>query len=327
MPSRSRRWQACLRAHRRWRQTVRRAAERSGAASCSCCVRNAPTARGPATEARATWTRPRPYCRPCSRPACCPASRLSPPPQTGWPAASIFMPTGHLSTAASRRAGSSEIRLRLHSGTCPSISSAPTRWSVTGFAEARSGRIVSGFPWLQGERMFFTYLSRELRRRARQASIIALGLALGIGLVITVTALSSGVKNAQGEVLHSLYGLNTDITVTKAPAQGSFGGGPGGFFRVGTGSGTQPKAGQKVTIDNLTSAGHGTLPATDVSSVAKLSQGAAAAGRLTLTGLKDSITVPSFSGGAGGGGGFRGGGPPGPPPPPPPGTGGGGGGA
>ena len=118
--------------------------------------------------------------------------------------------------------------------------------------------------------MFFTYLGRELRRRSRQASIIALGLALGIGLVITVIALSSGVKNAQGEVLHSLYGLNTDISVTKAPAQGSFGGGPGAFFRVGAGSGTQPKAGQKISIDNLTSAGHGTLSAADVNSVARL---------------------------------------------------------
>ncbi len=69
--------------------------------------------------------------------------------------------------------------------------------------------------------MFFTYLRRELRRRMRQASLIAVGLALGIGLVITVTALSAGVKNAQGEVLHSLYGVGTDITVTKAPAAGS----------------------------------------------------------------------------------------------------------
>jgi ABC-type antimicrobial peptide transport system permease subunit len=154
--------------------------------------------------------------------------------------------------------------------------------------------------------MFFTYLSRELRRRARQASIIALGLALGIGLVITVIALSSGVKNAQGEVLHSLYGLNTDISVTKAPAQGSFGGGPGAFFRIGGGSGTQPKAGQKITVDNLTSAGHGTLGAGDVTSVAKLHNVAAAAGGLTLTEVKDTITIPKFS--ASGGGGFGGGG-------------------
>ena len=87
--------------------------------------------------------------------------------------------------------------------------------------------------------MFFTYLGRELRRRARQASIIVLGLALGIGLVITVTALSSGVKNAQGEVLHSLYGQDTDITVTKSPAAGSFT--PGAFgFRGAFGTGKRP---------------------------------------------------------------------------------------
>ena len=85
--------------------------------------------------------------------------------------------------------------------------------------------------------MFFTYLRRELRRRARQASIIAIGLALGIGLVITVTALSSGVKNAQSEVLHSLYGQDTDITVTKTPAAGSFNPGSFGFRgNFGTGS-------------------------------------------------------------------------------------------
>ena len=65
--------------------------------------------------------------------------------------------------------------------------------------------------------MFFTYLRRELRRRIRQSIFIALGLALGIGLVITVTAAATGVKNAQATVLHSLYGVGTDITVTKAP--------------------------------------------------------------------------------------------------------------
>ena len=50
--------------------------------------------------------------------------------------------------------------------------------------------------------MFFTYLRRELRRRIRQATFIALGLAVGIGLVITVTAASSGVKSAEGSVLN-----------------------------------------------------------------------------------------------------------------------------
>jgi ABC-type antimicrobial peptide transport system permease subunit len=162
--------------------------------------------------------------------------------------------------------------------------------------------------------MFFTYLGRELRRRARQASVIAVGLALGIGLVITVTALSSGVKNAQGEVLHSLYGQDTDITVTKAPAVGSFFGGGGGVrFRFGgTSSGKRPKAGTKVSIDNLTSTGLGTLSSADVTSASRLQNVAAAAGGLTLTDTKDTITIPSqssssgggFPGGGGGGGGF-----------------------
>ncbi|HTZ94247.1 MAG TPA: ABC transporter permease [Streptosporangiaceae bacterium] len=157
--------------------------------------------------------------------------------------------------------------------------------------------------------MFFTYLGRELRRRARQASIIAIGLALGIGLVITVTALSSGVKNAQGEVLHSLYGQDTDITVTKAPTFGSFSAGGSTRFRFGgTGSGTRPKAGTKVTIDNLTSTGLSSLSAADVTSAAKLTNVAAAAGGLTLTDTKDSITIPSSTSGGGGFGGGGGGG-------------------
>jgi putative ABC transport system permease protein len=159
--------------------------------------------------------------------------------------------------------------------------------------------------------MFFTYLGRELRRRARQASIIALGLALGIGLVITVTALSSGVKNAQGEVLHSLYGQNTDITVTKSPTAGS--GGPGSFgFRGAFGTQQRPAAGTTIDIDTLRSFGLGTLSTTSLTSVSKLSNVAATAGGLTLTDTKISGTIPAInssgSGGGGGGGGFGGGG-------------------
>ena len=57
---------------------------------------------------------------------------------------------------------------------------------------------------------------------------MAIGLALGVGLVITVTAAASGVKTAQSQVLHSLYGVGTDITVTKTATPGS-----GGPFRFG----------------------------------------------------------------------------------------------
>ncbi|MFF7210229.1 ABC transporter permease [Streptomyces sp. NPDC008238] len=64
--------------------------------------------------------------------------------------------------------------------------------------------------------MFFTYLRRELRRRRKAALVIAMGLALGIALVITVNSVSAGMQQAQGKVLESLYGLGTDMTVTKA---------------------------------------------------------------------------------------------------------------
>ncbi|MFJ2557918.1 MULTISPECIES: ABC transporter permease [unclassified Streptomyces] len=64
--------------------------------------------------------------------------------------------------------------------------------------------------------MFFTYLRRELRRRRKAALVVASGLALGIALVIVVNSVSAGMSQAQDKVLQSLYGLGTDMTVTKA---------------------------------------------------------------------------------------------------------------
>ena len=157
--------------------------------------------------------------------------------------------------------------------------------------------------------MFFTYLRRELRRRMRQAIFIALGLALGVGLVITVTAASAGVKNAQGTVLHALYGVGTDVTVTKTPKAGSFTPGSFGFgFRAGTGS--RPVAGTK--INNNTLSASPTLAAissSSVATVAGLHGVAAAAGGLILDNRTISGTVPAVNvngGGFGGGGGGSG---------------------
>ncbi|MEU4063910.1 ABC transporter permease [Streptomyces wedmorensis] len=72
--------------------------------------------------------------------------------------------------------------------------------------------------------MFFTYLRRELRRRRKAALVVASGLALGIALVIVVNSVSSGMSRAQGKVLESLYGLGTDLTVTKAQERPESGG-------------------------------------------------------------------------------------------------------
>jgi ABC-type antimicrobial peptide transport system permease subunit len=157
--------------------------------------------------------------------------------------------------------------------------------------------------------MFFTYLRRELRRRIRQVIFISLGLAVGIGLVITVTAASAGVAQAQSAVLHSLYGVGTDITVTKAPAANS--GGPFGFRvrgRTATGTRpTRPAPGTKFSRSVLLNRALGPISTTSVTSISGLHGVAAAGGALTLTDLSISGTVPNASAG-GGGGGFGGGG-------------------
>ncbi len=152
--------------------------------------------------------------------------------------------------------------------------------------------------------MFFTYLRRELRRRRRQALVVSLGLALGIGLVITVTAASAGVNNAQGTVLHALYGVGTDMTVSAAPSQSSA---PSFGFRVGSGSRTRPAAGTKIDVYRLAAVRSlGTLDSSSVTTVAALNNVSAAAGSLTLNNTHITGTVPNFA--AGGGGGFGGGG-------------------
>src|SRR5215472_15652294 len=89
------------------------------------------------------------------------------------------------------------------------LRSVPVIWAVTAGVTA----VQPAGPY-NGSMFFFTYLARELRRRLRQTVFIALGLAVGVGLVLTVTAASAGVKNAQAGVLKGLYGIGTDITVT-----------------------------------------------------------------------------------------------------------------
>ncbi len=147
--------------------------------------------------------------------------------------------------------------------------------------------------------MFFTYLRRELRRRMRQAVFISLGLALGIGLVITVTAASNGVKNSQASVLHALYGVGTDVTVTQPPAKGTAGGSTSFGFRQQIQSlrSGATAAGTKININDLVNSQYGTLGAASLATVARQPGVTAAVGGLALSDVTITGTVPEIKGG------------------------------
>jgi putative ABC transport system permease protein len=154
--------------------------------------------------------------------------------------------------------------------------------------------------------MFFTYLGRELRRRSRQALVIALGLALGIGLTIAVSAASSGVKSAQATVLKSLYGVGTDITVTQTATRGS-----GGAQQFGITGQSQDSTGTKTTTVKQDKArvtpGTGTITAATLAKIQKVSGVSGAVGSLSLSdfnvsgSLSQSVTQAPSSSGSGGG--------------------------
>jgi hypothetical protein len=78
---------------------------------------------------------------------------------------------------------------------------------------------------------YLGYLASELRRRKGRTFLTALGLGVGVGLVVTVSALSDGLDKAQDEVLEPLTGVGTDLTVARPlDISGEAGGGGGGPF-------------------------------------------------------------------------------------------------
>ncbi|WP_020139974.1 ABC transporter permease [Streptomyces sp. 351MFTsu5.1] len=156
--------------------------------------------------------------------------------------------------------------------------------------------------------MFGIYLKRELGRRKKAALVIALGLALGIALVITVNSVSAGMTQAQGKVLKSLYGLGTDMTVTKtrsAPTSGSSGRPNFQFDASSNGSDTTQSS------DRVMTQGGQALASSVVTKVTQQKGVAGAVGALTLnvTKVDGSFTQgkAQSSGGNSGSGGGQGG--------------------
>ena len=62
---------------------------------------------------------------------------------------------------------------------------------------------------------FLSYGWSELRRRRGRTLLTAIGLGIGVGLVVAVNALSAGLDEAQDKVLAPLTGVGTDMTVTR----------------------------------------------------------------------------------------------------------------
>ena len=101
--------------------------------------------------------------------------------------------------------------------------------------------------------MFFLgYLRSELVRRKSRTILTVLGLAVGVSLVIAVSALSKGLDEAQAKALNPLSSIGTDLTVTLAPEtqDSSQGGGFGGGGVGGGGSNREViQANQSVITD------------------------------------------------------------------------------
>jgi ABC-type antimicrobial peptide transport system permease subunit len=127
--------------------------------------------------------------------------------------------------------------------------------------------------------MFFTYVFRELRRRHRQALLTALGLAVGVALVIAVTAYADGVSNAQDQVLQSLYGVGTDITVTQQRKMDE-----AGPQRFGMQPPDESQQGEKFNRSRvMTSPGQQSISEKKLAQIAALDDVGAATGSISMT--------------------------------------------
>ncbi|MGE9692503.1 ABC transporter permease [Streptomyces sp. CH6] len=132
--------------------------------------------------------------------------------------------------------------------------------------------------------MFFTCLRRELRRRRKAALVVASGLALGIALVIVVNSVAAGMNKAQDKVLQSLYGLGTDLTVTKAaaaPGEGGTGNRPRFDFDAKDSGDDSEQSSDRVMVQ-----GFQTLASSTVTRVAEQDGVAQAVGGISLQVMK-----------------------------------------
>ena len=145
--------------------------------------------------------------------------------------------------------------------------------------------------------MFFTYVFRELRRRHRQALLTALGLAVGVALVVAVTAYADGVATAQDRVLQSLYGVGTDITVSQQRKMDE-----GGAQRFSMQPPDQQKQGKQFNRSAvMTSPGQQSISAKKLEQIASLDGVSAVTGSISMNVMSVKGTFAQVQGGSSGG--------------------------
>lgn len=154
--------------------------------------------------------------------------------------------------------------------------------------------------------MFFTYLFRELSKRKKQTALISSGLAVAIALVIVVNSVGNGIKVAQQQALSGLYGIGTDISVTKTSVP-TFGGGM--RFAFGGGAGNTSGDSRVFSRSRLsTSPFTGTFSQAEVTALSGVSGVTATVSTLKLNSTTFNGQIPQFilnrtSGATGGGNG------------------------
>jgi ABC-type antimicrobial peptide transport system permease subunit len=152
-----------------------------------------------------------------------------------------------------------------------------------------------------------SYMLAELRRRRARTILTALGLAVGIALVITTNAVSRGLDDAQQTVLEPLTGVGTDMTVTRPLTISDDG--EGGFQdlspaererlreQAGPGPGLSlrdAEPGSEIDTDTFSGTSQLTFSAARVRQIAGLDGVEAASGSLTLRANHISGTVPDI---------------------------------
>jgi ABC-type antimicrobial peptide transport system permease subunit len=159
---------------------------------------------------------------------------------------------------------------------------------------------------------YVRYLAAELRRRPGRTALTALGLAVGVGLVVIVGALSRGLDDAQDEVLEPLTGVGTDLSVSRpiaVPDDGSAEGGPGPFGGLPEREQRQLQRENKSHTQSFNYSDLGepgerfsevslltselSFPTSDVAEIRDLDRAEDAAGGLTLKALRVEGEVPA----------------------------------